>query len=184
MKAPTEPEWTVERHLEAGSELGQALWHRFAEVVAECGEHSLSVAKDDGHVQGAAARLRRRAPEGRRARRLLRRDLPGRGSAHPERRPISAGHLRPSLPGPVDGRRVRRSDPRRVRVSGMRPAMRFLTYADASVPNEHVRCLTPGLGSNGHVGVREVAWLSGGHGPSGHVGCLTPGHGSRGQVPV
>jgi hypothetical protein len=39
------PEWTVERHLEAGSELGCALWHRFAELVAECGEHSLSVAK-------------------------------------------------------------------------------------------------------------------------------------------
>jgi hypothetical protein len=39
------PEWTVERHLEAGSERGRALWHGFAEVVAACGEHSLSVAK-------------------------------------------------------------------------------------------------------------------------------------------
>ena len=28
------PEWTVERHLEAGSEHGRALWHRFAELVA------------------------------------------------------------------------------------------------------------------------------------------------------
>jgi hypothetical protein len=45
MKAATSPEWTVERHLEAGSELGRALWHRFAELVAACGEHSLSVAK-------------------------------------------------------------------------------------------------------------------------------------------
>ena len=39
------PEWTVERHLEAGSESGRALWYRFAELVAGFGEHSLSVAK-------------------------------------------------------------------------------------------------------------------------------------------
>jgi hypothetical protein len=39
------PEWTVERHLEAGSDLGRALWYRFAELVAGFGEHSLSVAK-------------------------------------------------------------------------------------------------------------------------------------------
>ena len=38
-------EWTVERHLEAGSEHGRELWLRFADLVAECGEHSLSVAK-------------------------------------------------------------------------------------------------------------------------------------------
>jgi hypothetical protein len=37
--------WTVERHLAAGSEAGRALWHRVAEIVASCGEHSLSVAK-------------------------------------------------------------------------------------------------------------------------------------------
>ena len=29
------PEWTVERHLEAGSDQGRALWHRFAEPVAK-----------------------------------------------------------------------------------------------------------------------------------------------------
>lgn len=39
------PEWTVERHLEAGSEAGRELWHRLADLVADCGEHSLSVAK-------------------------------------------------------------------------------------------------------------------------------------------
>ena len=38
-------EWTVERHLEAGSEHGRALWQRFADLVAGYGEHSLSVAK-------------------------------------------------------------------------------------------------------------------------------------------
>jgi hypothetical protein len=37
--------WTVERHLEAGTEHGRALWHRIADIVASCGEHSLSVAK-------------------------------------------------------------------------------------------------------------------------------------------
>ncbi len=39
------PEWTVERHLEAGSERGRALGHGFADLVAACGGHSLSVAK-------------------------------------------------------------------------------------------------------------------------------------------
>jgi hypothetical protein len=39
------PEWTVGRHLEVGSEQGRDLWHRFADLVAACGEHSLSVAK-------------------------------------------------------------------------------------------------------------------------------------------
>ena len=37
--------WTVDRHLAAGTEHGRALWHGFAEVVAACGDHSLSVAK-------------------------------------------------------------------------------------------------------------------------------------------
>ena len=37
--------WTVERHLEAGSEHGRALWHRFAEIVGSCGEYTVSVAK-------------------------------------------------------------------------------------------------------------------------------------------
>jgi hypothetical protein len=39
------PEWTVERHLEAGSAHGRTLWHRLAEIVAACGEHSVSVSK-------------------------------------------------------------------------------------------------------------------------------------------
>jgi len=38
-------EWTVERHLEAGSEHGVALWHQFADLVAGFGENTLSVAK-------------------------------------------------------------------------------------------------------------------------------------------
>ena len=45
MKHVGPPEWTVERHLEAGSERGRALSQRFADLVASCGEHSLSVAK-------------------------------------------------------------------------------------------------------------------------------------------
>jgi hypothetical protein len=39
------PEWTVERHLEAGGEQGRALWHRFADLVAGFGENSLAVSK-------------------------------------------------------------------------------------------------------------------------------------------
>jgi Domain of unknown function (DUF5655) len=37
--------WTIERHLEAGSEHGRALFHRFVEIVAGCGEYTTSVAK-------------------------------------------------------------------------------------------------------------------------------------------
>jgi len=37
--------WTIERHLEAGSDHGQALFHRFAGIVASCGESTTSVAK-------------------------------------------------------------------------------------------------------------------------------------------
>jgi Domain of unknown function (DUF5655) len=37
--------WTVERHLEAGSDQGRALFHRFVEIVAACGEYTTSVAK-------------------------------------------------------------------------------------------------------------------------------------------
>jgi hypothetical protein len=37
--------WTVERHLEAGSDHGRALFHRFVDIVAACGEYSTSVTK-------------------------------------------------------------------------------------------------------------------------------------------
>ena len=46
MSRPTPPdEWTVERHLEAGTELGRALFERFVELVAACGPFHVSVAK-------------------------------------------------------------------------------------------------------------------------------------------
>jgi hypothetical protein len=37
--------WTIERHLEAGSDHGRALFHRFVDIVAACGEDTTSVAK-------------------------------------------------------------------------------------------------------------------------------------------
>jgi hypothetical protein len=37
--------WTIERHLEAGSDDGRALFHRFVDIVAACGEYTTSVAK-------------------------------------------------------------------------------------------------------------------------------------------
>ncbi len=37
--------WTIERHLEAGSDLGQALFHRFVAIVESCGDYTTSVAK-------------------------------------------------------------------------------------------------------------------------------------------
>src|SRR3954453_1089951 len=89
--------------------------------------------EDDRDVQGAAARLRRRTAQGRRARRLLRRQLPGGGSADPERLAVPEGSLRPPLPRLVDRRRVRRVDPGRLRTGGLRPAMKLVTYDDGRV---------------------------------------------------
>jgi hypothetical protein len=37
--------WTIERHLEAGTDHGRALFERFVDIVASCGEYSTSVAK-------------------------------------------------------------------------------------------------------------------------------------------
>ena len=37
--------WTVERHLEAGSDHGRALFQRFVDIIASCGEYTTSVAK-------------------------------------------------------------------------------------------------------------------------------------------
>ena len=37
--------WTIERHLEAGTDQGRALFHSFVEIVAACGEYTTSVAK-------------------------------------------------------------------------------------------------------------------------------------------
>ena len=37
--------WTIERHLEAGTDHGRALFHSFVEIVAACGEYTTSVAK-------------------------------------------------------------------------------------------------------------------------------------------
>jgi hypothetical protein len=37
--------WTIERHLEAGSDHGRALFHRFVDIVAACGDYTTSVAK-------------------------------------------------------------------------------------------------------------------------------------------
>jgi len=37
--------WTIERHLEAGTDQGRALFDRFVEIVANCGEYTTSVAK-------------------------------------------------------------------------------------------------------------------------------------------
>ena len=58
------PEWTVERHLEAGSDEGRALWHRFADLVAGCGEHSLSVAKTTVTFKGSKRGFAGARPKG------------------------------------------------------------------------------------------------------------------------
>jgi hypothetical protein len=37
--------WTINRHLEAGSDRGRDLFRRFVELVAACGEYTTAVAK-------------------------------------------------------------------------------------------------------------------------------------------
>jgi Domain of unknown function (DUF5655) len=37
--------WTIERHLEAGTAKARALFHRFVDIVAACGDYTTSVAK-------------------------------------------------------------------------------------------------------------------------------------------
>jgi hypothetical protein len=37
--------WTIERHLEAGTDNGRELYRRFVDIVAACGEYTTSVAK-------------------------------------------------------------------------------------------------------------------------------------------
>ena len=55
--------WTIERHLEAGSEQGRALFHRrFVEIVAACGEYTTSVAKTTITFKGPRRALRRARP--------------------------------------------------------------------------------------------------------------------------
>ena len=58
------PEWTVERHLEAGSEQGRALWRDFAGLVAGFGEHSLSVAKTTVTFKGSKRGFAGARPKG------------------------------------------------------------------------------------------------------------------------
>ena len=57
-------EWTVERHLEAGSDAGRALWHRFADLVASFGDHSLSVAKTTVTFKGSKRGFAGARPKG------------------------------------------------------------------------------------------------------------------------
>jgi len=56
--------WTVERHLEAGTEHGRALFHRFVEIVAGCGEYTVSVAKTTVTFKGPKRGFAGARPEG------------------------------------------------------------------------------------------------------------------------
>jgi hypothetical protein len=56
--------WTVERHLEAGSDHGRALFHRFVEIVAACGEYTTSVAKTTITFKGSRRGFAGASPKG------------------------------------------------------------------------------------------------------------------------
>jgi hypothetical protein len=57
-------EWTVERHLEAGSDEGRLLWRRLADLIAGYGEHSLSVAKTTITFKGSKRGFAGARPKG------------------------------------------------------------------------------------------------------------------------
>ncbi len=57
-------EWTVERHLEAGTEHGRELFRRFVEIVADCGEYTVSVAKTTMTFKGPRRGFAGARPDG------------------------------------------------------------------------------------------------------------------------
>jgi hypothetical protein len=57
-------EWTVERHLEAGSERGRALFRRFEQLVAACGEFTHAVSKTTVTFKGPRRGFAGARPQG------------------------------------------------------------------------------------------------------------------------
>jgi hypothetical protein len=57
-------EWTVERHLAAGSERGRSLFRRFEKIVAACGDFTHSVAKTTVTFKGPKRGFAGARPQG------------------------------------------------------------------------------------------------------------------------
>ena len=56
--------WTIDRHLEGGSDHGRALFQRFVDIVAACGEYTTSVAKTTITFKGSRRGFAGARPKG------------------------------------------------------------------------------------------------------------------------
>ncbi len=128
--------WTIERHLEAGSDHGRALFHRLVDIVAACGEYTTSVAKTTITFKGPRRGFAGARPVGDRLVGYFdvtyRVDDARIRSVAPYQKDLFVHHYRvDSLR--ADGRRVRRLDCRRVRPGRVRQPMKLVTFDDGKV---------------------------------------------------
>jgi hypothetical protein len=98
--------WAIERHLEAGSEHGRALFHRFVEIVASCGEYTTSVAKTTITFKGPRRGFAGAHPKGNRLQGYFdvtyRVDDPRISRASPYQKDLFVHHFRVDSPDEMD----------------------------------------------------------------------------------
>jgi hypothetical protein len=103
--------WTIERHLEAGSENGRALFHRFVEIVAAAGEYTTSVAKTTVTFKGPRRGFAGARPTGDRLQGYFdvtyRVDDPRISRAGPYQKDLFVHHFRVDSPEQMDDEFVR-----------------------------------------------------------------------------
>jgi hypothetical protein len=98
--------WTIERHLEAGTDRGRALFHGFVQIVAGCGAYTTSVAKTTITFKGSRRGFAGARPRGDR---LLgyfdvtyRVEDPRVGRASPYQKDLFVHHFRVDAPEQMD----------------------------------------------------------------------------------
>jgi hypothetical protein len=99
-------EWTVERHLEAGTDHGRDLFHRFVEIVEACGAFTYAVAKTTVTFRGERRGFAGARPKGDRlvgyfdiTRKI---DDPRISSVAPYQKDLFVHHFRVDDPGQLD----------------------------------------------------------------------------------
>jgi Domain of unknown function (DUF5655) len=99
--------WTIERHLEAGTDHGRGLFHRFVEIVASCGEYTTSVAKTTITFKGPRRGFAGARPKGDRLHGYFdvtyRVDDPRISRASPYQKDLFVHHFRVDSPEQMDG---------------------------------------------------------------------------------
>ena len=98
--------WTIERHLEAGSEQGRVLFHRFVDIVAACGDYTTAVAKTTITFKGPRRGFAGARPKGDRLHGYFdvtyRVDDPRIGSVAPYQKDVFVHHFRVDSPEQLD----------------------------------------------------------------------------------